>query len=229
MENNGRGIFYGVIGVATLVVAVIGATFAFFSASIASGNEDITAQSQNVAGTLTLDPVTNLKDGMVPVKSTDPLFKNFIGTDASKCVDLNGNDICSVYQFKITNTAKVAQTIGVNLVPVSNTFVHLNYAIYAGSDFTAAPLKTAQLTKDSKTPIELVNSKILYGVGDTATGHEVKDVTYTLVLWIEETEGDQTSDDAAKAFAGGINIGSGTYDSSTGAYAGGITGVLSAS
>ena len=35
-NNNGRGIFYGVIGVATLVVAIIGATFAYFSASITS-------------------------------------------------------------------------------------------------------------------------------------------------------------------------------------------------
>ena len=32
-NNNGKGIFYGVIGVATLVVAIIGATFAYFAAS----------------------------------------------------------------------------------------------------------------------------------------------------------------------------------------------------
>ena len=34
-ENNrkGPGVFYAVMGVATLVVAIIGATFAFFSAS----------------------------------------------------------------------------------------------------------------------------------------------------------------------------------------------------
>ena len=32
-KNNGRGIFYGVIGVATLVVAIIGATFAYFTAT----------------------------------------------------------------------------------------------------------------------------------------------------------------------------------------------------
>ena len=38
MENNGRGIFYGVIGVATLIVAIIGATFAYFSASITKNN-----------------------------------------------------------------------------------------------------------------------------------------------------------------------------------------------
>ena len=38
MENkNGKGIFYGVIGVATLIVAIIGATFAYFTATTASG------------------------------------------------------------------------------------------------------------------------------------------------------------------------------------------------
>ena len=37
-KNNGRGIFYGVIGVATLVVAIIGATFAYFTASASNEN-----------------------------------------------------------------------------------------------------------------------------------------------------------------------------------------------
>ena len=41
-NNNGRGIFYGVIGVATLVVAIIGATFAYFTATQNAGNNVIT-------------------------------------------------------------------------------------------------------------------------------------------------------------------------------------------
>ena len=47
MENNnkGNGIFLGVIGVATLVVAIIGATFAFFSANAASANNAIETSS----------------------------------------------------------------------------------------------------------------------------------------------------------------------------------------
>ena len=37
MENkNGNGIFLGVVSVATLIVAIIGATFAYFSVSISS-------------------------------------------------------------------------------------------------------------------------------------------------------------------------------------------------
>ena len=41
-ENNrkGPGIFYAVVGVATLVVAIIGATFAYFSAT-ATNNDTI--------------------------------------------------------------------------------------------------------------------------------------------------------------------------------------------
>jgi len=42
-NNNGKGIFYGVIGVATLIVAIIGATFAYFTAT--------TTSSQYVTGT----------------------------------------------------------------------------------------------------------------------------------------------------------------------------------
>ena len=37
-NNNGKGIFYGVIGVATLVVAIIGATFAYFTATATNDN-----------------------------------------------------------------------------------------------------------------------------------------------------------------------------------------------
>ena len=50
-ENNrkGPGIFYAVVGVATLVVAIIGATFAFFSASAnaGDGSEDIEGGTNN--------------------------------------------------------------------------------------------------------------------------------------------------------------------------------------
>lgn len=50
MEDNNRkgpGIFYAVVGVATLVVAIIGATFAFFSASAESTGDTITGGTNN--------------------------------------------------------------------------------------------------------------------------------------------------------------------------------------
>ena len=68
-ENNrkGSGVFYAVVGVATLVVAIIGATFAYFSAS-QTNNTVITGQTSEAAN-LALE-VTNLDTatgGLIPM------------------------------------------------------------------------------------------------------------------------------------------------------------------
>ena len=49
-ENNrkGPGVFYAVVGVATLVVAIIGATFAYFSASTGVNNSEIRGETQYI-------------------------------------------------------------------------------------------------------------------------------------------------------------------------------------
>ena len=47
-NNNGRGLFYGVIGVATLIVAIIGATFAYFSVNASITNNNNMSNSSKV-------------------------------------------------------------------------------------------------------------------------------------------------------------------------------------
>ena len=69
MENNrkGTGIFYGVIGVATLIITIIGATFAYFSATTNSAEGAITAQGAELTlGYTDLD--TGLKSNLIPIK-----------------------------------------------------------------------------------------------------------------------------------------------------------------
>lgn len=64
MEENrkGPGVFYAVVGVATLVVAIIGATFAYFSASATVGGDEITGGTQDISGALTAE-VDAIYDG----------------------------------------------------------------------------------------------------------------------------------------------------------------------
>lgn len=62
MEENrkGTGVFYAVVGVATLVVAIIGATFAYFSAS-ATNDTDVTgttAKGASLAIAITRESAT---------------------------------------------------------------------------------------------------------------------------------------------------------------------------
>jgi len=48
-KNNGKGVFYGVIAVATLIVAIIGATFAYFTAQNSSTTNALSATAATVS------------------------------------------------------------------------------------------------------------------------------------------------------------------------------------
>lgn len=122
MEENrkGPGIFYAVVGVATLVVAIIGATFAFFSASASNGT-DIQGTTAQAGGlNLKVTPLTGGVDGgktvnMIPLNINDTETKNeqFAQAITNGCVDKNGNRVCQIYAIKVankSNTAKIQVT-----------------------------------------------------------------------------------------------------------------------
>ena len=91
-ENKSKGIFLGVVGVATLIVAIIGATFAYFVASAGGNAGAVQAAGANVSGTLKLDEdVSGIKNNMIPV-SGDVMKQSFVqtGTGASsKCAGIS--------------------------------------------------------------------------------------------------------------------------------------------
>ena len=109
-ENNKRGIFYGVIGVATLVVAIIGATFAYFTASQDAVNS-ITGNMASITFELDVHKVTTADDkkgGMIPLSSA-MVEAALTGTDTATndpkiCVDDNGNAVCQVYKITVLNS-----------------------------------------------------------------------------------------------------------------------------
>jgi len=131
MENNGRGIFYGVIGVATLVVAMIGATFAYFSANISTENDPIAFNSAKID--LNLDQNTDgIKFNLIPVDETIDNFATggYIGNKDSddphdlNCKDDDGNEFCSVYEVTVINPSKTtAQTVFARIDVATNDFV----------------------------------------------------------------------------------------------------------
>lgn len=103
---NGRGIFYGVIGVATLVVAIIGATFAYFTAS-ASNENAITGNMATINLGLTVTKQTTAGDdtGLIPMSN------NMVEAAVSAntvCVDDNGNAVCQVYKVTLSNASSAA-------------------------------------------------------------------------------------------------------------------------
>ena len=112
-NNNGKGIFYGVIGVATLIVAIIGATFAYFTATTASG-QYVTGTAATASLGVTVTRMTGFSSGetgatadnadyiMVPQLDAT-LASALVGTDGNECIDANGSLVCSIYKIVVSN------------------------------------------------------------------------------------------------------------------------------
>ena len=171
MENKkGNGIFLGVIGVATLIVAIIGATFAYFSASTNSADNAVSVSSTQLSLGYS-DDTSELKTNLIP--ATDVIAK-FGATDATHiaskgtCIDDNGNEVCGVYDFFVGNpSGTTAQKIYANITVVTNTFVNLYFTILDETGAVVVPATNFKGTgqnddntvtyteKDGKTVLEL--------------------------------------------------------------------------
>ena len=243
MENNerknDRGIFYAIMGVATLVITLIGATFAYFVATTNSTANAITTGSTTVTLSFDDNTVTNtkvdttdgnskalhvvtdkvgaqlstgIKGSLIPVdtictaadvtadQSLDDSKKNcksenstsiafalkgyndttaggeyrYAGAGQYDCRDSNGNNICSVYSFTVTNSANVAQTIYPSFKVKTNGFINLKYAVFKGTpaqvdanitkgwDVNGVPVETTTTAFASGDPDVLANGGVSF-------------------------------------------------------------------
>ena len=120
-NNNGKGIFYGVIGVATLIVAIIGATFAYFTATTASG-QYLTGTAATASLEVKVQRLTGYSAGegaesaaaakyvMVPQldKGLSQAVRGSNVTENTPCIDANGSLVCSIYKILVHNTGSAA-------------------------------------------------------------------------------------------------------------------------
>lgn len=194
MENNGRGIFYGVIGVATLIVAIIGATFAYFSAS-ATNDSDVTgttASGASLAVAITRVSDTATSKNMVPMLSSD-LQKGVTGTETKSCVDANGNTVCQVYKITVSNGSA---DIGLNVkgtMNLTSTAKNMKWQVLTD----ATTVKAGATTVAQGTEGVITDNQAL-----TANGS----ADLYLVVWLDETNAAQDADDAGKNFTGTVTF-----------------------
>lgn len=135
MENKrGSGIFLGVIGVATLIVAIIGASFAYFSAQVSSGEGAVNVSAYDTAGlTVTsVEPVAPLDSemaalvGIVPLaaekKNTEgkTMLEHAINKATEKCIDDKGKLVCRLYKATINNTTSNPVTFNIEVGTATN-------------------------------------------------------------------------------------------------------------
>lgn len=192
MENRkGSGIFLGVVGVATLVVAIIGATFAYFSAS-ASNNNAITGATAE-AGNLTL-AVTRLDQttgGLIPMD--EELESTALSATPKGCIDANGNTVCHVYQIALTNGPSPVKISG-TLEFAASTTTNIVYDITDINETTTKGIATltANNTATAHTSEGTLATSISFEHDETKY--------YYVVVWLNET-GEKQDDEAGKTNA----------------------------
>ena len=137
-DNKGRDIFYGIVAVATLIVAIIGATLAYFSVTASSNEGAINAQAATVSIAYNDgQQVTAQADELIPATPTvvKQVYESRVkGQEVSEniednlCIDKNNRQVCSVYRFTVETDMERAITAMLN--NEHNGFTYLSYAVY---------------------------------------------------------------------------------------------------
>ncbi|MDY4858096.1 MAG: hypothetical protein SO167_00140 [Bacilli bacterium] len=194
MEENrkGTGVFYAVVGVATLVVAIIGATFAYFSAS-ATNNTVITGETAEATNLgLEVKKLDTATGGLIPMY--DNLADKGVKND---CVDSNGNTVCHVYEIKLTN-GKSPVNINGSLTFTSTT----QNIVY---DITVSNAAEASTLDALSTEIGAATTGVAFGTPGTLansvafTANEVK--YYYVTVWLHDIGDSQEKVDAGQKSA----------------------------
>lgn len=181
-NNNGRGreIFYGVIGVATLVVAIIGATFAYFTAS-AVNNTTITGNAATINLSVAVTKITHAdenKGGMIPMSNSmvHPAVSKADGdvtsadTNSGVCLDDNGNAVCQIYKITLTNSSTAAVMVDGYTALINGSGTPTDYT-YTGNNTTTMRWAQASCTGTGDTLA--CSTEVTTALGVDATGTEL--------------------------------------------------------
>ena len=193
-NNNGRGLFYGVIGVATLIVAIIGATFAYFSvnASITNNNgisgDTVNVSDTTITGTLTRETPSTVS--MVPLKTAD-LQKGITGEGGQQCIDKNGAKVCDIYTLTIKNTSSAPVSLAGKLTITATDMADLRWSLLEST--TSAEGAIAKEVSNT----EIVANELLAAKTGTKT--------YYFVIWFNETDQPQ-NEQAGKSYTGTVTF-----------------------
>ena len=122
MSDNGRdrkGIIYIVVAILTLVVAVVGATFAYFMAT-QTNTTSLTGNAATINFGLKVErdeSTDQTNGGLIPMSNTmvEQAVKH-----SKACVDDNGNSVCQIYKITLTNESSASMFLD-GYVTLTNT------------------------------------------------------------------------------------------------------------
>ena len=111
-SKNNKNLIYAIVGVLTLMVAVVGATFAYFattegSNSVIIGNMASIKFDMNVTKKTSADNTS----GLIPMSNL--MVEKAVSNASNKgiCVDDNGNAVCQIYKINVYNSSSATMFV----------------------------------------------------------------------------------------------------------------------
>jgi len=184
MENKSNKILLTVIGAATLLVALVGATFAYFSATGTSQTQTVTTGTSAIELNATKNAVTNIKPTTFDKAAADA----GTNTDIVKITLTVSGDTTTAGQYDIimnepvitlcANVTDNAETTDVNekeqCLASGGAITDINYAVYNGDD---------EVTKGTFTELDEVKETTIIANTEYAAG--TISGTYDVYVWID--------------------------------------------
>ena len=199
MENkkiNKKHLFVYIFLFVSIIFVTLSTTYAWYDDETATYKNEIetTASASNEGIDLTSTSIS--VSDLVPASEEEVKTSSFT-LDDTQCKNENGDSICFLYEFTVTNNNIKYQNILYYLTPIENTFTNLKFKIYNSPK--------NELSETSKinmlaTPLERNNLTEKELTGMTRKISANVSMTYTIVFWIEKQAEDQTIADAANSF-----------------------------
>lgn len=206
-ERKGQGTFYMIIAMLTLIVAIVGATFAYFSLQ-ASDENTVKGNAAKVGLSLEVRKVSVAASGdLIPLDETllEKAIAGDTATESQMCVDKNGNTVCQVYELKVTNEGTAATAVNGSLTLTAETITNLKWQIMTDQSTPVTDSGQFKTTDDTEVA---KNDTIEANPGSK---------TYYVMIWIDETENKQNDSDVG-SFTGVVSFTSADGSGVTGTF-----------
>lgn len=196
-NNGGKGLFYGVIGVATLIVAIIGATFAWFTATASGENKTIVK-----TGTLSIEYVSSgegsgkvVDASNLKPATTDQVLAAYKNGDCKYASDTEDatETICAFAKVTVKNTGTLYAHINADFNITRNEYVDnkLMHSVF----------KTTPETLTGS-PVGSTGSTVTISSAQQALAPQATD-SFVVLLWLDQTA---ENNNANKTFTAGIDV-----------------------
>lgn len=230
-KNDKRGIFLGIVGVLTLIVAIIGASFAYFSLNARSNEDAVKVKAATVQ--IVYEEGQNIAiDNIIPSEQSIALETvrragetNSEGETYVACVDDNDYNVCGTYDFTLTNkgttpveimayitptelkSAVVDNENPENNKPAEKGFKNLKFITFDRTGVSEANNNGTKIaTADGLSVVYTGDFGILSSdKNDTATLNAGETKTYRLFIYLEEAGADNDVEQGA-VFNGTVHV-----------------------